>query len=157
MTRLMGEAAFTDAERAVLFVEALKPVGTPWLHQGRTARGMDCIGYVHVVFARTLLQTRGIVLEAARADYGLTPSVEKLRAELDRFIGPPVKDVPRAGDVVSLRWRGDEHHLAIVVPHPYGLGLVHADNTAAGAQGKRVVYHRMGPEWLRRVAEVRRP
>ncbi len=157
MTRLIGDTAFTDAERAVLFEEAHRLIGTPWRHQGRTERGADCIGYVWLVFARTLLRTRGTVLEMARADYGLTPAVDKLRYELDRFAGPAVDDAPQAADVVSIRWRGDEHHLAIVVPHPYGLGLIHADNTAAGPQGRRVVYHRMGPEWLCRIAEVRRP
>ncbi len=148
----------TDDERLVLIDEARKLVGTPWRHQGRTVAGADCIGFGWLVYAATLLICRGITLDKPRSDYGRTPSGGKLRAELVEWLGDPVDREPIPGDIVTIKWAGDERHLGIIVPHPQrDYGMIHGDNTAAGAEGPRVVEHGMDARWRARIVEVWAP
>jgi cell wall-associated NlpC family hydrolase len=157
MDRLLGPL-LTEAERAAVLAEAerLRLLPLPWRHQGCTERGADCRGFLWLAIARGLRATRG-ALQKPRADYGLTPFNGKLRAGLVEWLGEPIKGDPQPGDIVTMHWTGDAHHVAMVTTHPhYGLGLIHADNTAAG--GPRVVAHGWDPEvWERRFIEGFRP
>lgn len=159
MTRLLGPP-LTDAERAVVLTEAHKLLGVRWRHKGRTERGVDCIGSVYLTLARALLALRGLILPLPRDDYGRTPFNRQLRAGLIDWLGDPFliddSHAPLPGDVVTLRWTGEEHHVAMVVPHPfYGIGLIHADNTATG--GPRVVEHGVDALWRSALVEAFRP
>ena len=146
----------TPEEREGMFSHARALKGTPWRHQGHTERGVDCLGFVWLVLYRTVLASRGVKLPMPRTDYGRTPHNNKLHDGLVEWLGDPVTDAPRPGDVAVLRWTGDAHHVAIVVPHPFhGLGLIHADNSAAG--GPRVVEHGWDYVWDRRFVEAFRP
>lgn len=153
MTRLIGEAPFTDGERALLIAEARKLLGMPWRHQGRRERAADCIGFVWLA----LQKVRPI--PDTRIDYGRTPYLAKLREGLIEYLGPPVSGEPRPGDVVTIAWgNGQDQHLALVVDHPeYGIGLLHADNNAAGTKGPRVVEHGIDAHWRRRITGIWRP
>lgn len=147
------------AERAVMFDEGRNLLDVPWRHKGRTTKGVDCIGLVYLTLARTLARCRGQRLPKPRDDYGRTPFNRQLRAGLIDWLGEPIIGDPMPGDIVTISWIGDEHHVAIVVPHPfYGRGLLHADNTAGGVKGPRVVEHGWDPVvWDRRVLEGWRP
>ena len=152
MTRLIGDTPFTDGERAALIAEARSHLGMPWRHQGRTERAADCIGSVWL-WMRTVRP-----VATPRTDYGRLPSLGKLREGLTEYLGPSVADEPRPGDVVTLRWTGEEQHLALVVDHPeYGIGLLHADNNAPGAKGPRVVEHGVDAHWRKRITGTWRP
>lgn len=156
--RILG-APFTDMERAAVVVAARKRLGMRWRHQGRRDTAADCIGYAWLVFSDVR------VLPAPRTDYGRTPSMRKLwQGMVDHFGEPAWKgkratmDDLRVADVVTLRWTGEEQHLAIVTDHPgYGFGLIHADNHAPGQAGPRVVEHGLSDDWLRRITGVFRP
>lgn len=113
---------------------------------------MDCIGLVALSFAAI-----GIALRD-RTDYGLQPSQRKLAMELRSHFGDPVGDLS-PGCLVTLRWSGEERHVAIVTDHPEGLGLIHCWRNAPGAPagGGKVVEHRMDASWRSRIVEVFKP
>lgn len=150
--RLLG-SPLSDAERAAFVAAMLARVDKPWQHQGRTERGADCIGHVHLALATVRPHP------VPRTDYGRTPHNGKLRTGLREYLGEPVTDGPRVGDIVSLRTNnGDAHHVGVIVPHPdYPLGLVHGDSNPPGVAGMRVVYHGLDARWSSRIVEVFRP
>lgn len=152
MSRLIGDAPFTQEEREALIQHARTFIGKPWKHQGRRDAGADCIGWVWM-FIQGVRQA-----PTPRIDYGRTPSLGKLRAGLIEYLGLPVQGPPTPGDIVTLVWKSEEQHLALVTPHPaYGVGLLHADNHAPGLQGPRVVEHGIDRYWRRRITGVWRP
>lgn len=62
------------------FINAARSyIGVPWVHQGRTRRGLDCIGLV-VVSARAC----GLDVPLL-SRYGRTPDYPQLKRELMRF------------------------------------------------------------------------
>jgi cell wall-associated NlpC family hydrolase len=155
LNRILG-GPLTDAERALLVTEARRLLGIPWKHKGRTERGLDCLGLIWLALSRTLLVVRDQALPLPRNDYGKTPFNGHLRAGLVEWLGPPVAGQPEAGDIITVRWVGDAHHVAIVGPHPHRrVGLIHADNTATG--GPRVVEQGWDYLWDRRFIEAFRP
>jgi cell wall-associated NlpC family hydrolase len=149
--RLLGPP-LTDVEREAFVAAMLARVGKPWRHQGRTERGADCIGHVHLALAT--VRTHPV----PRTDYGRTPHNDKLRTGLRDYLGEPVAGELRVGDIVSMRTAGAAHHVGVIVPHPdWGLGLVHGDSNAPGVAGMRVVYHGLDARWRSRIVEVFRP
>ncbi|MGQ4661355.1 NlpC/P60 family protein [Lysobacter sp. F6437] len=145
--RLLGEP-FTEAEVETVLATARSMLKWPWRHQGRTSRGIDCLGLVALSFSAV----RRVV---DREGYGRTPYNRQLRASLIEHFGPPIgRDDLRPGDVVTLRWTGEERHVAIVTDHPEGLGLIHCyDRAPGGAPGGRVIEHRLSPDYLSRIVE----
>lgn len=127
-------------------------LGAEWAHQGRRSWRMDCIGLIVLSFAAIGRNLRD------RTDYGLRPSQKKLRTELFQHFGEPV-DSMQPGDIVTLRWTGEENHVAIVTDHPEGLGLIHCWRNSPGepSGGGRVVEHRLDNYWRSRIVEVFRP
>lgn len=128
-------------------------IDVPWRHQGRTRRGMDCLGLVALSFAAVRPGVQD------RSGYGRTPYNGALRASLVEHFGPPVsREELQPGDVVTLAWSGEEHHVAIVTDHPEGLGLIHCYNLApGGGAAGRVIEHRLSADWRARVVEGFRP
>lgn len=123
-------------------------LGASWAHQGRRPDRMDCIGLLTLSMAAT-----GRLLRD-RTDYGRTPHKRKLREELISQLGNPVNGL-LPGDVVTIRWSGEEHHVAIVTDHPEGLGLIHCWRNSP--YGGKVVEHRLDDQWQSRILEVFRP
>ena len=149
--RILGKP-FTHDEVARVIAYARAMIDWPWRHQGRTSRGIDCLGLVAVAVG----SVRPVV---DRKGYGRTPYNRELRASLIEHFGPPVpSDELRPGDVVTMKWVGEERHVAIVTDHPEGLGLIHSyANAPGGASVGRVVEHRISSEWLARIVEGFRP
>jgi cell wall-associated NlpC family hydrolase len=147
--RTLGEP-FTAGETAVVLATARSFLDCPWKHQGRTRRGIDCLGLValSVGAVRPVQDRRG---------YGRTPYNRQLRASLIEQLGLPVDDL-RPGDVVTMRWTGEENHVAIVCDHPEGLGLIHCYARAPGGRaGGRVIEHRIDDHWRKLIMEAFRP
>lgn len=138
------------AARALLTVANGGPV--PFRHQGRTIRGIDCIGVLAAAFG-----VLGYPIED-RTDYGRLPADRKLSASLQLHFGEPVLRAPVAAgalqpcDVVTMAWGAENSHVGLVVPHPHGVGLVHAYLSA-----QRVIEHRIDDLWRSRITEVYRP
>lgn len=149
--RLLGEP-FTDAEVALVLATARSMLNWKWRHQGRTPRGIDCLGLV----ALSIGAVRPV---RDREGYGREPYNRQLRASLVEHFGPPVARADlRPGDVVTMRWTGEERHVAIVTDHPEGLGLIHCYHLApGGAAGGRAIEHRLSTDYLNRIVEGFRP
>jgi cell wall-associated NlpC family hydrolase len=131
-----------DAARAYL--------GVPFVHQGRTRFGLDCIGLLSLALRDAGLE-RYVDHPENRADYSRTPHMGLLEARMRRIFGPPVADM-QPGDVVALRYAGPIRHVGIVGDHPHGLSLIHTDSHLG-----RVTEHRIDDRWAKRIALVFRP
>lgn len=125
-------------------------LGASWAHQGRRPDRMDCIGLLVLS-----MKAIGVTLKD-RTDYGRVPSQRKLRGELVSHFGDPV-DTIQPGDIVTIMFYRQEHHLAIVTDHPEGLGLIHCWASVPGCPGGKVVEHRLDDGWRSRIVEVFRP
>jgi hypothetical protein len=123
----------------------LAELRVPFLHQGRTIAGIDCTGLL-VYIAEAL----GVPTDDPKV-YAREPSGTLLRETLERHLGPPVSRPPGVNDVLLMQLPGQAQigHVGIVVPHPHGLGIVHAY-----AEIGRVVYQRMDQRRLDQIEEV---
>lgn len=128
-----------------LVAAARRYMGARWKHQGRRPHALDCLGLV-------VLALRDIGhAPADRQGYGRTPYNSQLAATLRVHFGEPVADL-QPGDIVTMTWAGEAHHVAIVTDHPEGLGLIHCFSSAAG--GGRVVEHRLSDDYRSRIVEA---
>ena len=81
------------------------------------------------------------------AGYSKQPHDGHLELACDAFMERV--ETPHIGDVLGLRFADEPQHLAILVDHPQGLGIVHALQSSA-----RVVEHRFADVWRSRVAQA---
>lgn len=133
-----------------LAAAALRYRGVPFRHLGRTERALDCAGLAWIAH-----RDCGVVLPDFRR-YGREPHNDGLIKHITVALGDPVAVAPVsldrlfAGDVVVMRFKVDPHHVAIVTDYPYGgLALVHACGEV-----KRVVWHRLAPDQVKRITHV---
>lgn len=134
-------------EQKVAFIAAARSyMGVKFRHQGRTRRGVDCVGHV-------VLSLRDIGLSPNdRTNYGILPYEKQLEAVLRDHFGPPVAGAPQPADVVLMKWAGEVCHTGIITPHPdYGIGIVHCYLSS-----QKVVEHGIDDTWRRRIVEVYR-
>ncbi|PWJ93517.1 NlpC/P60 family protein [Mesorhizobium loti] len=93
----MSAEAFVAAARGFL--------GVPWVHQGRTDKGMDCVGLI-------VLSMRAIGIDAPlAADYGRMQDYRQARRYLEVFCDRV--GAPEIGDVVLFKTT-QTLHMAIV-------------------------------------------
>lgn len=119
--------------------ESRKWLGVPYLHQGRTANGLDCIGLAVVV---------AHALEVSDYDidgYSRVPSGHMMKRLLSEQMRPiPVEDA-RMGDFLHLAFSGQPQHIAIITKtNP--VYIIHADSVFG-----KVVEHRLDDKWRARV------
>lgn len=171
MSRLLP--ILSAPERAVAIQEARRLLtagkgrfaGRPvrWRHQGRTLRGLDCLGLIDWVLGRL-----GVVGDYA-VDYSPDPDGVRLQEGLRRHFGEPIwklgDEKPKreilAGDVVLMRWHERmqdgrkivlPNHVGFLTEVPYsggGFGVLHCY-----AAQKSVTEHRLAAPWDRRILEV---
>lgn len=112
-------------------------VGTPYLHQGRTRFGVDCVGFIVVVMQRC----GNVPRELEHANYGRLPKSALI--ERTREHCTPIKG-PEPGALILIRWPGDLNpgHVAIHTGHD-GL-MIHAYQTLG-----RVVEHGYRGAWVK--------
>lgn len=100
-----------------LIKQARAYLGTPFVHQGRTSAGVDCIGFVLCV-----LRDAGIELED-RTDYGRQPTKGLLMKELNRQLTRVDTEEIQDGDIMLLRWpNGAPTHVGFYA----GGNIIHA-------------------------------
>jgi len=124
---------------------ALKYVGAPFLHRGRTVRGMDCIGLV------LLAATDCGYIPSGIPTYGREPHKGLLTSGLMERLGTPLTRELRPNDIVVQRLHegGEPSHVGIITDHPYGLGMVHCYGDIG-----RVVHQRLGDNRRRLITEA---
>jgi cell wall-associated NlpC family hydrolase len=106
--------------RADLITEARRWVGTPWVHQGRTARGLDCVGLL-VVCAQAL----GIPVED-KADYGREPVGQSLMSHLSSYLTPAPRNEILPGRVGVFTESRFPCHVGVFSEVSGNLYLIHA-------------------------------
>ncbi|URA06809.1 tail protein [Xanthomonas phage Langgrundblatt2] len=125
---------------------ALKDV--PFLHQGRSFDGIDCVG---------------LLAYAIRYDFDKIPPYPRdpYNSELENAMtaafGPPLLLKPtidqlQEGDLAAMQYRGPIRHVGIVLNHPTipgALSLIHTDSMV-----ERVTEHILDVKWLRRIEKV---
>lgn len=142
--------AFVETARALLTAAAGGPVH--FRHQGRTLRGMDCIGLL-------VWSARAAGIEVTdRTDYGRMPTAaRKLAENLTAHFGAPVfgKATPeqlQPGDIIAFDWGSGEAHVGIVGDHPHGVSVIHNH-----ADSRHVIEHRIDATVAARISGVWRP
>jgi len=128
---------------------AIKYLGAKFMHMGRSPTHMDCVGLI----ALTMRDMGREVVDSPY--YGREPARNNNSFQLHDYIemnfGPPVTRPLRGNDIIllKLRPRLAPAHVAIVAPHPHGLGMIHT----YGEIGK-VVYHRIDDHRMAQIVEV---
>lgn len=129
--------------RDAVIAEARALLGVRFAHQGRhPAYGLDCLGLLLIVAARTGLLPADSGAEAVRADYSSRPDGAYLMGRLDHWLVR--QERARPGDVLLLDIHGEPQHLALATdyPTPGALGMIHAY-----APARKVVEHRYDATW----------
>lgn len=128
-----GELA--GEERQALLDAARKYIGVRWLHMGRNAQGVDCVGLlivtVHDVFGAWV----------AVEDYSPWPSPSMMRDMCNRILTPIRREEMLPGDVALLYAPG----VGVVHLGWYaGKTLIHASNEL---HARKVIETTIHPEW----------
>jgi len=146
MDRLLPR--LSDADRTAFIAAARSYLGVRYRHQGRSERGVDCVGL-------PILALRAIGHECEDLfGYSPTPDGSTLQANVEKHLGPPVERWT-PGDIVLMRWYERDkvycNHVGILAAAPYGnrWTLLHSHSLE-----KRVVEHALDGHWLRRVFAV---
>lgn len=124
---------------------ALKYVGVPFKHMGRTVKGLDCAGLL-------LLAAKDCGYEAEDTPtYGHQPADGHMYETLLKHACKPVKRPPQPNDVAvfALRPGGPAVHVGIITKHPHGLGVVHT----YGHIG-RVIHQRLDNKKMKLLSSV---
>ena len=126
-------------------LEAHKYIGVPFLHRGRTTRGLDCVGLLILCAIDCGYD------QYKEFAYGREPRNSILEGVLADHFGEPVDRPPQINDVVLMRLRkgGEPSHVGIITTHPHGLGIIHAYGEI-----ERVVYQRFTKSMAARIAGV---
>jgi len=124
---------------------AMQYINVPFRHRGRTERGLDCIGLIIMVAYRLGLPVFD------KKVYGREPSRDGLRESLQRHLGQPVSRPIEIDDVLLMEIIPGlgPSHVAIVAPHPYGLGMVHTYGNIG-----RVAYQRISDARKNQIIEA---
>lgn len=119
--------------------EARTFLGTPWVHQGRSRQGVDCLGLASLV-ARA---RRGYTFDLT--NYAAQATDETMLQLCRQHMQPVPAQARKPGDVVVIRY-GSQRHMAIVGDHPVSgeLTLIHASSIFG-----KVVEHRLDSRWAR--------
>lgn len=119
---------------------------TPWLHQGRSDAGVDCVGLLVVPAIRVGLMREDVVTP----DYQRGPKGDRLDALLHEH-GRRLADWHAAlpGDVLAIKYQTAPQHVCVVTRpwHPeWGFHIIHAYGSTEF--GGSVVEHRLDRSWL---------
>lgn len=130
------------AQRLKLASTAMRLVGVPYRHQGRSRTGLDCSGLV--VYAHRLC---GVDLPD-RTDYSLSSDFGPVLLDL---LAVDFTEWPQArlGDVVAIGNRGrasPPRHLGILAPARFGSGF---DMVHACSDSKAIVRESLSEAWSR--------
>jgi len=117
-------------------------LGTPFKHQGRiVGLALDCAGVIVHTCERL-----GITVEQPAA-YGRLPHDAMLEfwADKQSFLCPVA--IPKAGDILLMRFTGDPQHVAVFT----GENIIHAYEEIG-----RTVEHRLDARWKKRIVKAYR-
>ena len=145
-----------NKDNAIDRIRELVSAKVPFLHQGRTFDGIDCVGALAYAYD----------YQGEIPAYPEDPVNGELERELQRIFGEPYLVIDRMNpittqedlqplDILSMQYKGPIRHVAMVVPHvniPGVFSVAHTD-----AMLGRVTEHILDVKWLRRIVKVWRP
>lgn len=116
-------------------------LGVPFIHQGRSRNGCDCVGPL-----LDIAEQAGIDVVDDRR-YGIDP----FGYYLGKVLGDKLEEIPKdsikPGDVLFMRFARIPQHVAIVGDYPGGkLSMIHAYDRIG-----RVVEHRLSSVWTAKI------
>lgn len=123
-------------------------LGVPWQHQGRSKRGVDCVGFILIG-----LKNIGIHMLEIKG-YSRKPDGVALKAIMDKQpnlhrVFPPYK----RGDIALFKIKRDPQHVALLTESiTADLGMIHSYNGGS----KMVVEHDFADYWKNKVVAVYR-
>ncbi|MBY0560018.1 NlpC/P60 family protein [Hyphomicrobium sp.] len=133
------------AKRSEIVAAARDWLGTPYRHQGRDRRGIDCIGFTWAV-ARDLGYESDIP-----SNYSSSPSGNQLIIGCEKWLVRQERMQLIAGDI-AIMWgstRGEAQHFAIIGETSARLTLIHA-----WSKHQKVVEHGYDDFWERRLMAI---
>lgn len=126
---------------------ALRFLGVPFRHRGRTENGLDCVGLLVLVGRELGVDVRDVRL------YGREPTSDLLGQVFRDHLGEPkpASSPLEIDDILVLQLPGQvrDGHAGLVVPHPYGLAIVHSY-----AEAGKVVVQRIDQRRRSQIREV---
>lgn len=131
-----------------LIKECRTYLGVPWRHQGRSRKGVDCVGFLLMA-----LKSQNIPMLEIRG-YSRNPDGIALKAIMDKqpsleSVLPPYK----IGDIVLFRIRKEPQHVALLTEsNTSELGMIHSFNGGS----KQVVEHDFSEYWKQKIISVYR-
>lgn len=145
MPQVAEETIEPVCTREAFVAECRKFLGVRWLHQGRSANGVDCVGLL-VVPATAL----GILTpEQDVANYPRQPDGEQLSGLLHqhcRRLSTPADAQP--GDILAIKFADQPQHVAVVTRNTqWGPYILHAFGNSE--MGGSVIEHLLDGRWLK--------
>ena len=131
-----------------LISECRTYLGVPWKHQGRSRKGVDCVGFL-------LLALKHLSIETIETKgYSRHPDGVKLKEIMDSQPSFEKVNSPyKRGDIVLLRIRKEPQHVALLTESGTAeLGMIHSFN---GGE-KKVVEHDFAEYWRQKIVSVYR-
>lgn len=114
-------------------------IGTPFLHQGCTRAGCDCVGLARGVAVELGLKPPDLVVSPRV--YARLPDGKSLREALARELIAVTRAEMEEGDILLFRQFVAPVHVAILARHPFGgWSLIHS-----AASFGRVIEHSFSP------------
>ena len=126
-------------DRQALIESARAMIGTPFKHEGRSIRGVDCYGMFIVLGIE-----HGIPVPI-ETGYGKRPSGLHMKRMLELYANNVQRSEIQSGDILHIKFNDEPQHLALVSSTD-PLMIIHADAIAG-----RVVEHRLDKEWMSKV------
>lgn len=139
-----------DSKVNNLISECRTYLNVPWRHQGRSRRGVDCVGFL-------LLSLKSIGVDMLEIKgYSRHPDGVELKKVMDRqpnmrMLQP--SDKMKVGDIVLFRIRREPQHVALIVPSSTSdFGMIHSYN---GGE-RKVIEHDFVDYWKHKIVSTYR-
>ena len=132
-----------------LIAEARTYLGVPWQHQGRSKKGVDCVGFILLSFKYVNVYVKEI------RGYSRQPDGKKLKEIMDsqpNLLNVTGADIKK-GDILLLKIIKDPQHVALVTDgNTTKLGMIHSYNGGS----KKVIEHSLSDIWKKKIIAVYR-
>ena len=129
-----------------LLASARTAIGTPFRHQGRTLRGMDCVGLLIHACSENGVVPHDVEGYPPLPSKGLLEATFDAHVESGMLLRLPVDDL-RPGNFLMMRFGREPQHLAICA----GDTIIHAYETVG-----QCCEHRLSSTWEARIVRVYR-
>lgn len=146
-----------NTENVIERLRELVKAQVPFLHQGRSLEGIDCVGAL----------IHGYEIQGPTANYDRNPVNGELEREIRRIFGEPIiyrksttsplVDITQLqdGDIMTMQYGGPVRHIGVAVRHvniPTAMSIIHTDSFIG-----KVTEHIIDIRWQRRIIGVWRP